>query len=128
MTALALTDALAAVPDPRSRHGRIHPLPAVLALVVLGLLMGKKSLAAVSRLGRLYGTPLAHALGFRRGKTPAKSMLSEQLRALNAHAVGVHHPLKTVSVNIHQRPAFSGKNDVGLTCILCNLGFKTPFL
>src|SRR5437870_2525500 len=87
MTALALTDALAAVPDPRSRHGCIHPLPAVLALVVLGLLMGKKSLAAISRLGRLYGTPLAHALGFRRGKTPAKSMLSQLLRALDAQAV-----------------------------------------
>jgi hypothetical protein len=87
MTAPALTDALATVPDPRSPHGRIHPLPAVLGLVVLGLLMGKKSLAAISRMGRLYGAPLAHALGFRRGKTPAKSMLSDLLRALDAQAV-----------------------------------------
>jgi hypothetical protein len=87
MTPLALTAVLATVPDPRSRHGRIHPLPAVLALVVLGLLMGKKSLAAISRMGRLHGAPLAQALGFRRGKTPTKSMLSVLLRALDACAV-----------------------------------------
>lgn len=87
MSPLALTDVLATLPDPRSRHGRIHPLPAVLNLVVLGLLLGKKSLAAIARLGRLYAAPLAQALGFRRGKTPTKSMLSEFLRALDAQAV-----------------------------------------
>jgi hypothetical protein len=49
--------------------------------------MGRKSLSAIARLGRLYGPPLAHALGFRRGKTPAKSTLSEVVRALHPHAV-----------------------------------------
>lgn len=87
MSSLALLDVLAELPDPRSPHGRIHPLPAVLGLVVLSLLLGKKSLSAIARLGRLYGPPLAHALGFRRGKTPTKSMLSELLRALDAGAL-----------------------------------------
>src|SRR5436190_1376264 len=87
MAALTLTDVLADVPDPRSCHGRVHPLPAVLGLVVLGLLMGRQSLSGIARLGRLYGAPLAHALGFRRGKTPTKAMLSELLRALDADAV-----------------------------------------
>jgi DDE_Tnp_1-associated/Transposase DDE domain len=87
MSPLALTEVLAELPDPRSPHGRIHPLPAVLGLVVLGLLMGKKSLSAIARLGRLYGLPLAQALGFRRAKTPTKSMLSEFLRALDAPAL-----------------------------------------
>ncbi len=86
MTPLTLIEALADLPDPRSRHGRIHPLSAVLALVALGLLMGRTSLSSIARLGRLYGTPLAHALGFRRGKTPTKAMLSELLRALDAEA------------------------------------------
>jgi len=85
--ALALTDVLATIPDPRSPHGRFHPLPAVLGLVVFSFLLGKQSLSAIARLGRLYGAPLAHALGFRRGKTPAKSMLSQLLRALDAQAV-----------------------------------------
>lgn len=87
MAALTLTDVLADVPDPRGRHGVRHPLEAVLGLVVLGLLMGRRSLAAVARLGRIYGPPLAHALGFRRGKTPTKSTLSEILRAVDAPAV-----------------------------------------
>ena len=87
MPTLTLADVLADLPDPRSRHGCFHPLPAVLNLVVLGLLMGRKSLSAVARLGRTYGAPLAHALGFRRGKTPAKSTLSEVLRAVDAQAL-----------------------------------------
>jgi hypothetical protein len=31
MAVLSLVEVLAEVPDPRSRHGRIHPLPAILA-------------------------------------------------------------------------------------------------
>jgi hypothetical protein len=87
MVPLALTEVLADIPDPRSRHGCFHPLPAVLGLVVLGLLLGRRSLSGIARLGRLYGAPLAHALGFRRGKTPAKSTLSQFLRALDPLAV-----------------------------------------
>jgi hypothetical protein len=87
MSALTLTDVLADIPDPRGRCGVRHPLEAVLGLVVLGLLMGRRSLSAIARLGRNYGPPLAHALGFRRGKTPAKSTLSEILRAVDAPAV-----------------------------------------
>lgn len=83
MSSLSLFDVLSELPDPRGRQGRFHPLPAVLGLVVLGLLMGRKSLSSIARLGRLYGTPLAHALGFRRGKTPSKSTLSEILRLLD---------------------------------------------
>lgn len=86
MKPLTLIDVLADIPDPRSPHGRIHPLPAVLGLVVLSLLLGRTSLSGMARLGRLYGAPLAHALGFRRAKTPTKAMLSQLLRALDARA------------------------------------------
>lgn len=87
LASLALADVLADLPDPRSRHGRYHPLPAVLGLVVLGLLLANKSLAATARLGRLSGPPLAHARGGRRGKTPAQATLAELLRALHAPAL-----------------------------------------
>ena len=80
MTPCTLFEALATIPDPRSRHGRIHPLPAVMGLVVLALLVGRKSLAGIARFGRQHGAPLAHALGFRRGKTPSVSTLSRTLR------------------------------------------------
>src|SRR5438105_3398123 len=87
MSALTLPEVLATIPDPRSRRGRRHPLPAVLGLVTLGLLLGRRSLDAVAQLGRTYGPPLAHALGFSRGKTPSKSTLSRTLRRLGAQAV-----------------------------------------
>ena len=41
-TPLSLLDVLARVPDPRSRHGRRHPLSAILALAVLAMLSGAK--------------------------------------------------------------------------------------
>ena len=79
-----LFEALASLPDPRSRHGCFHPLPAVMGMVALAMLMGRTSLTSIARFGRQYGTPLAHALGFRRGKTPAVSTLSRTLRRFDA--------------------------------------------
>lgn len=84
MNPCTLVEALATLPDPRSRHGRIHPLPAVMGMVALALLMGRTSLAGIARFGRQFGIPLAHALGFRRGKTPTVSTLSRTLRRFDA--------------------------------------------
>ena len=84
MPATSLYDELATVPDPRGLQGIIHPLPAVMGLVVLALLSGRKSLKAIARFGRQYGAPLAHALGFRRAKTPSASTLSRTLRRFDA--------------------------------------------
>lgn len=84
MPAPSLLECLAEVPDPRSRHGRFHPLSAVLALVVLAMLRGCKGPVAIAEFGRDYGLPLAHALGFRRAKTPSASSLSRLLRRLDA--------------------------------------------
>lgn len=84
MAPCTLIDALATLPDPRSKHGRIHPLASVLGLVVLAMLMGRKSLKGIARFGRQHGPALAHALGFRRGLTPAVSTLSRTLRRFDA--------------------------------------------
>jgi hypothetical protein len=86
MDALSLLEVLAEVPDPRSRHGRVHPLPAILALTVLAMLRGCRGPVAIAQFGRDYGTELAHALGFTRGKTPASSSLSELFGRLDAVA------------------------------------------
>ena len=83
----SLFEILAAMPDPRSRQGQYHPLSAMLGLVVLGLLMGRTSLAGIFRLGRQFGPPLAWALGFRRGKTPSLSTYSRTLARLDAAAL-----------------------------------------
>lgn len=83
---LSLLEVLAQVPDPRSRKGRRHPLPAVLSLAVLAMLTGCKSYEAIAQFGRDKGPALAHALGFLRGKTPCKSTFSVLFRALDIGA------------------------------------------
>lgn len=83
---LSLLEALAQIPDPRDRRGLRHPLPAILALAVLAMLTGCRGYEAIAQLGRDKGHALAHALGFRRGKTPCKSTLSELFRALDIDA------------------------------------------
>ena len=86
MAPLSLLEVLADVPDPRSRHGRRHPFLAILALTVLAMLRGSKGPVAISQFGRDHGIELAHALGFRRRKTPAPSCLSDLYRALDVVA------------------------------------------
>ena len=83
---LALIDVLAGIPDPRDRRGIRHPLNAILSLAVLAMLTGCKSLTAIAQFGRDKGFSLAHALGFRRGKTPSVSTFSEVFRALDVVA------------------------------------------
>jgi len=83
---LSLLEELARVPDPRGRQGTRHPLHAILGLTVLAMLTGCKSYTAIAQFGRDKGFALASALGFRRGKTPAKSRLSTLFRRLDVTA------------------------------------------
>src|ERR1700722_16896667 len=69
-SSLALLDVLASIPDPRGRTGKRHPLNAILSLAVLAMMTGCKGVNAIAQFGRDRGFALAHALGFRRGKTP----------------------------------------------------------
>jgi predicted transposase YbfD/YdcC len=86
VTSLALLDALTQIPDPRDPRGIRHPLTAVLSLAVLAMMTGVKSYCGIAQFGRDHGAALAHALGFRRGKTPAVSSFSELFRVLDVGA------------------------------------------
>ena len=57
---------LASVPDPRSRHGRQHPLSAILALVCCAILCGARSYAAIGQWAQDQDITLMHRLGFTR--------------------------------------------------------------
>ncbi len=83
---VSLLTVLADVPDPRSRHGRRHPLSAILSLAVVAMLAGAKNYQAIAQYGRDKGFALAHALGFTRGKTPTKSTFSVLFRVLDVQA------------------------------------------
>ena len=84
---LALLEVLAEIPDPRSPRGLRHPLSAILSLAVLAMLTGARGYAAIAQFGRDKGQALAFALGFRRGKTPAKSTFCEIFRLLDVAAL-----------------------------------------
>ncbi len=79
----SLLEALAEVPDPRSRHGRRHPLPAILSLSVAAMLSGARSLYAIAQWGREQSPEVVKAMGFSRDKTPAVSTLHLVFRDLD---------------------------------------------
>lgn len=70
-----LMEVLSSLPDPRSAHGRRHPLGAILTLAVCAMLCGARSLYAISQWGRDHGSDMAQALGFTRDRTPCVSTL-----------------------------------------------------
>lgn len=82
----SLLAAFARVPDPRSRHGRRHPLPAVLALATAAMLSGARSLYAIAQWGRLQPAEVVQALGFTRPRTPSVAMLHYTFKAVDAVA------------------------------------------
>jgi DDE_Tnp_1-associated/Transposase DDE domain len=67
----SLLSFLAEVPDPRSRHGRRHPLTAILALVCCAIMSGAKGYAAIGQWGQDQDIAVMHRLGFTR--TPPKA-------------------------------------------------------
>lgn len=61
---------LAQIPDPRSRHGRRHPLAAMLAAVCCAILCGARGFKPIAQWVHDQDIALMHALGFTR--TPPK--------------------------------------------------------
>ena len=78
--------AFAQAPYPRSRHGRRHPLDAVLALSVCAMLSGACSLYAIAQWGRMQSAETLRELGFSRDRTPAVSTLHNVFSKMDADA------------------------------------------
>jgi hypothetical protein len=79
----SLLRALAEVSDPRSRHGRRHPLPAILALATVAMLCGARSLYAIAQWGREQPEVVVRTLGLARGQTPGVARLHRVFKALD---------------------------------------------
>jgi len=84
-TAGSLFSFLAAIPDPRSRHGRQHPLSAIIALVCCAIMCGAKSYAAIAQWAQDQDIELMHQLGFTR-RPPKMGGIRKVLIALNLKA------------------------------------------
>jgi hypothetical protein len=83
--AASLLSFLADVPDPRSRHGRQHPLSAILALVCCAIMCGAKSYTAIAQWAQDRDIGLMHRLGFTR-KPPKMGGIRKVLIALDSKA------------------------------------------
>jgi hypothetical protein len=70
-----LVEALAEMPDFRSRHGRRYSLAALLSLSCAAILCGYTSYGAMAEWAKNYGAPLSEQLGFKGGKTPSVGTL-----------------------------------------------------
>jgi hypothetical protein len=83
--AASLLSFLADVPDPRSRHGRQHPLSAVLGSACCAIMCGAKSYTAIGQWAQDQDIGLMHRLGFTR-KPPKMGGIRKVLIALNPKA------------------------------------------
>jgi len=83
---VALRDMFDRVLDPRKPRGRIHDLGPILCLAVVAFLAGRTTLQGIAQFGRDHGLALAHALGFRRAKTPCAATYSRLFRRLDIDA------------------------------------------
>jgi len=77
---------LAQIPDPRGRQGRRHPLAAMLAAIVCGILTGARGYKAIAQWARAQHATLGHGLGFHR-KPPCANSFRNLLLALPPEAL-----------------------------------------
>jgi hypothetical protein len=76
------------VPDPRGKQGRQHPLDALLGLILLSILSGRKGMQAAFRLGRCLSRKQLTRLGFRRDRSsPCHATFTQTLRILDPDAL-----------------------------------------
>lgn len=89
---LGLLQFLAQVPDPRSAHGRQHPLSAILALTCCAILCGARGYSAIGQWARDQDIKLMHRLGFTRNPVQAggvrKVLIALDKAALEAALTG----------------------------------------
>ena len=82
-TGPSLLEVLGSLKDPRSPHGKRHPLGSILGLVVCAMLSGARSLYAISQWGRDQGLEVSQALGFTRERAPCVSTLHQVFSRLD---------------------------------------------
>lgn len=78
-----LIEVLAALPDPRQRRGKRHPLVAILGLICIATLCGYRSYSAMAQWARIYPRALVRALGFTHTTPPCAATRCTVLRQLD---------------------------------------------
>src|SRR5215218_8894393 len=104
---------LAAIPDPRARSGRRHPLVAILALAAAAVLAGARSFAAIAEWAADAPQPVRAALGARRDApdhwaVPAEATIRRTLGRLDANALAAAVGAWLADRQRHDRSASAG--------------------
>lgn len=105
----SLLGCLAALPDPRRRQGRRYPLPAILGLVLLGMLHGRDSLRGGWVWARQHWGLLWRPLGGHSPHFPAYNTVRNLLLALSAD--DVDHRLRPWLERFLDHPLGGGSAD-----------------
>ena len=85
---VSVRSVLRQIPDPRGKKGRLHRLEAIIGLILLSMLSGRRGMLAAHRLGRSLSRRELNRLGFRRDRaSPCHATLTETLRILDAGAM-----------------------------------------
>lgn len=85
---VSVRSVLREVPDSRGKKGRLHRLEAILGLILLSMLTGRKGMMAAFRLGRSLSRTQLNRLGFRRDRqSPCHATLTETLRGIDPDAM-----------------------------------------
>jgi hypothetical protein len=79
---------LAQIPDPRGRKGRRHPLAAMLAAIVCGILTGARGYKAIAQWARAQHATIGPWLGFQR-RPPCANCFRNLLLALDPQVLEV---------------------------------------
>ena len=96
---------LAEVPDPRARHGRRHPLVAMLAHACCAILCGCRGYAAIAQWGRDQPIELMHRLGYRRTPRLLRRLPGPLLPARRRRLRGRRGPLGRPPARPPARPS-----------------------
>jgi len=99
--AASLLSFLAQVPDPRSRHGRQHPLSAILAVACCAIMCGARGYTAIGQWAQYQDITLMHRLGFTR-RPPKAGGIRKVLIAVDIKAL--EHALTQWSEAVLARP------------------------
>ena len=77
---VSIRSVLRTIPDPQGKKGRLHRLDAILSLILLSMLSGRKGMKAAFHPGRGLSRKHLDRLGFRRDrKSPCHATLTETL-------------------------------------------------
>jgi predicted transposase YbfD/YdcC len=82
-----LASMLAQIPDPRAARGRRHPWPALLLVIVAGLVSGANSQRGLARWSRDAGPARRRRLGFTRRRGPSRATLQRVLCQVDVTAL-----------------------------------------